>query len=167
MILVEPSVEPLPPPGDGDDDEHYPGSDAGSEWTDVSGDEYAMETEDEEFSTPDPPTDVGMQEVVPPPPQADPESGASSVMSEDAAPVEEEAEVASLDEYAVLELLDDVPPDHQFGREANANVAASVIHKELKALRKGLPQDGSIFIRSYETRTDLLRAVIFGPENTP
>ena len=128
-----------------------------------------METEYEEFSTPDPPTDVDMQETAPLPPQADPELRASSAMLEDAAPAgeEEEPEVASLDEYAVLELLDSVPPDHQFSGEPNANISASVIHKELKALRKGLPQDGSIFIRSYEARTDLLRAVIFGPENTP
>ncbi|PWA84111.1 ubiquitin-conjugating enzyme/RWD-like protein [Artemisia annua] len=39
------------------------------------------------------------------------------------------------------------------------------IQDEWKILEKGLP--GTIFVRVYETRMDLLRAVLMGPEGTP
>jgi len=67
-----------------------------------------------------------------------------------------------------FEILEEAPPDHAFIREALAQPSKSFfgrIQKEFKILQSSLPD--SILVRTYEDRTDLLRVLIIGSENTP
>ncbi|TFL06373.1 hypothetical protein BDV98DRAFT_559298 [Pterulicium gracile] len=61
-----------------------------------------------------------------------------------------------------------VPIDHAFRNTTPAQPSRSFlsrIQREYRAFITGLPD--SIFVRAYEDRSDLLRSIIFGPENTP
>ncbi|KAK4483316.1 hypothetical protein RD792_010502 [Penstemon davidsonii] len=60
--------------------------------------------------------------------------------------------------------------DHKYGIAQNQSTklgekSSKAIMKEWKFLQNGLPE--SIFVRVYEQRIDLLRAVIIGPPKTP
>lgn len=80
---------------------------------------------------------------------------------------QDEEEYDHISNVPTIAILDAVPMDHHFNSLGRSDVEGSVVHTELKKLRKGLPLDGTIFVRTYENRTDLLRIVIFGPLNTP
>ncbi|OMO64786.1 Ubiquitin-conjugating enzyme, E2 [Corchorus olitorius] len=56
---------------------------------------------------------------------------------------------------------------HKFGKTAKVTNKEAIksIMKEWKILRKHLPE--SIFVRVYEERVDLMRAVIIGAQGTP
>ena len=58
-------------------------------------------------------------------------------------------------------------PDHRFAAAPKETPNVRVVRREWKVLKKGLPADGSIRVRAYEARADLLRAVIVGPKGTP
>ncbi|PLB53184.1 putative ubiquitin-conjugating enzyme [Aspergillus steynii IBT 23096] len=66
-------------------------------------------------------------------------------------------------------LLEGPPPsDHHFlGREQNCRSGplAKRIHKEYEILRSSLPS--GIFVRAWESRIDLMRVLIIGPQGTP
>ncbi|EJU00013.1 hypothetical protein DACRYDRAFT_23552 [Dacryopinax primogenitus] len=60
------------------------------------------------------------------------------------------------------------PPDHHFAnRESSVPGKAFLgrLQKEYKVLQSSLPE--TILVRAYEDRTDLLRCLIIGPDNTP
>ncbi|KAF3917392.1 hypothetical protein ABW21_db0204681 [Orbilia brochopaga] len=62
----------------------------------------------------------------------------------------------------------EVPPDHAYvGQPAAEQSTAFLrrINKEHKILQSSLPDD--IFVRTWESRLDLLRVLIVGPRNTP
>ncbi|KAG1758981.1 hypothetical protein EDD22DRAFT_806982 [Suillus occidentalis] len=67
-----------------------------------------------------------------------------------------------------FEVLPDAPHDHAFyssvSNQPSKNFLARLT-KEYRALSTSLPD--SILVRAYEDRTDLLRCLIIGPENTP
>lgn len=70
--------------------------------------------------------------------------------------------------WKLFDILPSAPPDHAFyttpcNQPSKAFLAR--ITKEYRALSNSLPE--SILIRAYEDRTDLLRSLIIGPENTP
>lgn len=65
-------------------------------------------------------------------------------------------------------VLDTPPPsDHHYLTKAPTSSSASMrrIAKEHKILRTSLP--ANIFVRTWESRLDLLRVLIIGPEDTP
>ncbi|KAG0704339.1 hypothetical protein DFH29DRAFT_981464 [Suillus ampliporus] len=67
-----------------------------------------------------------------------------------------------------FEVLPSAPHDHAFyssiSNQPSKNFLARLT-KEYRALSTSLPD--SILVRAYEDRTDLLRCLIIGPENTP
>jgi ubiquitin-conjugating enzyme E2 O len=68
-------------------------------------------------------------------------------------------------QFAVLE---EDPPSDQFGLHSipTAGTFLKRIAKEHRALATSLP-DGEIYVRTYESRLDLLRCLIVGPRDTP
>ena len=68
--------------------------------------------------------------------------------------------------FVVDEGTDCGVPDHRFAAAPRQTPDVKVVRREWKVLKKGLPADGSIRVRAYEARADLLRAVIVGPKGT-
>jgi ubiquitin-conjugating enzyme E2 O len=67
-----------------------------------------------------------------------------------------------------FEILPEAPRDHAFYSvdPAQPNKAfLARLSKEYRVLQSSLPD--SILVRAYEDRTDLMRCLIMGPENTP
>ncbi|CAD6901015.1 unnamed protein product [Tilletia controversa] len=70
--------------------------------------------------------------------------------------------------WSRFEVLDEAPTDQAFIREpwsTSTQAFFSRIQKEFKILQNALPD--SILVRTYGDRTDLLRVLIIGSENTP
>ncbi|OJA16202.1 hypothetical protein AZE42_00061 [Rhizopogon vesiculosus] len=70
--------------------------------------------------------------------------------------------------YEKFEILPNAPHDHAFFSSVPAQPSKNFLArltKEYRALSNSLPD--SIIVRAYEDRTDLLRCLIIGPENTP
>lgn len=65
-------------------------------------------------------------------------------------------------------VLDREPPADQFGLHSASAAQAPLkrIAKEHKILSNSLPE-GEIYVRTYESRLDLLRCLIIGPRDTP
>jgi len=77
--------------------------------------------------------------------------------------IEEESEL-----WKRFEVLSSAPADHAFYSNIPVEPSRqfmSRLSKEYKALMTSLPE--SVIVRTYEDRTDLLRCLIIGPENTP
>jgi ubiquitin-conjugating enzyme E2 O len=67
-----------------------------------------------------------------------------------------------------FDILSAAPQDHAFYNSAPAQHSKSFLARltrEYRVLASSLPE--SIIVRTYEDRTDLLRSLILGPENTP
>ncbi|KAJ7225675.1 hypothetical protein GGX14DRAFT_421669 [Mycena pura] len=67
-----------------------------------------------------------------------------------------------------FEILPSVPPDHAYYNSPPAHppkLFMSRLTREYRVLASSLPD--SILVRAYEDRTDLIRSLIIGPENTP
>ncbi|KAG8921952.1 hypothetical protein FRC02_012255 [Tulasnella sp. 418] len=66
-------------------------------------------------------------------------------------------------------ILPGAPSDHAFLSKTSGGAQArnfmTRLNKEYKVLSSSLPE--TILVRAYEDRTDLLRSLILGPENTP
>jgi ubiquitin-conjugating enzyme E2 O len=150
----------------------------------VEGNEEDWSTEDEEDSD----GDVSMRDAVPseeatasdttpevpsdsdkshPLSQAQNTVHTPAVEEENAAanPPSEENPSAGLESFLIL----DTPPptDHHYLTKSPASSSASMrrITKEHKILRNSLPP--GIFVRTWESRLDLLRVLMIGPEDTP
>ncbi|GLB35998.1 putative ubiquitin-conjugating enzyme family protein [Lyophyllum shimeji] len=89
-------------------------------------------------------------------------------------PRAEESEAAEMPEsddglaWKRFDVLPTAPPDHAFISSPPAQPSKSFLGrltKEYRVLSNSLPD--SIIVRAYEDRTDLLRSLILGPENTP
>ncbi|KAL4585265.1 hypothetical protein LXL04_009881 [Taraxacum kok-saghyz] len=93
----------------------------------------------------------------------------SSVVKKDEVAVLEVESVKKFEEFKLFDIVDDFS-DHHFNSagfqgQQPPRSWAKKIQDEWKILEKDLPD--SIFVRAYETRMDLLRAVIIGPAGTP
>ncbi|KAH8998837.1 hypothetical protein EDB86DRAFT_2910381 [Lactarius hatsudake] len=67
-----------------------------------------------------------------------------------------------------FEVLPEAPRDHAFFNSTPSQPSRNFLtrlQKEYRALSSSLPE--SIIVRAYEDRSDLLRSLIIGPENTP
>jgi ubiquitin-conjugating enzyme E2 O len=67
-----------------------------------------------------------------------------------------------------FDVLASAPPDHAFYSSPPANPSKAFLGrltKEYRVLASSLPE--CILVRAFEDRTDLLRSVIIGPQNTP
>jgi len=67
-----------------------------------------------------------------------------------------------------FEILASAPHDHAFYASAPAQPSKNFLarlSREYRVLSNSLPE--SIIVRAYEDRSDLLRSVIIGPDNTP
>ncbi|UPX20242.1 (E3-independent) E2 ubiquitin-conjugating enzyme [Ascochyta rabiei] len=139
------------------------------------GDEADWSTEDEEeaeeeddddddTSMPDlEPTDgVDTSKTTP-----DPANSASTDSTNDAAAREETTETVT-DALAPFLILDTPPPSsHHYLQNTSASSSAFMrrIAKEHKILRNSLPPN--IFVRTWDSRLDLIRVLIIGPSDTP
>ncbi|OAX44402.1 hypothetical protein K503DRAFT_765021 [Rhizopogon vinicolor AM-OR11-026] len=82
--------------------------------------------------------------------------------------ITQEAIVQEDSPYEKFEVLPNAPHDHAFFSSVPAQPSKNFLArltKEYRALSNSLPD--SIIVRAYEDRTDLLRCLIIGPENTP
>ncbi|KAL6309869.1 hypothetical protein BKA93DRAFT_814242 [Sparassis latifolia] len=80
----------------------------------------------------------------------------------------EGAEEDSKPPWKRFEVLSSAPSDHAFFSSPPAQPSRKFLArltKEYRVLTSSLPD--SILVRAYEDRTDLLRCLIIGPENTP
>jgi ubiquitin-conjugating enzyme E2 O len=69
---------------------------------------------------------------------------------------------------ALLDELTDVSlEDHRFSGTLPADLHPSILRRELRILERGLPEDRTILVRTYASRTDLLRVLLIGPQDTP
>ncbi|PIB03102.1 E2/E3 hybrid ubiquitin-protein ligase UBE2O [Cercospora beticola] len=155
------------------------GSDAESEeeemlirWEDENGEEMDEdEVENDEWESADEDTeDLPMedaQEFHTPPTShsASPIDTAAHKMKTDAAPTEPTIEAPP--SYAILD--GDVPLDHRFRNEptTSSSVHTKRTQKEHKILRNNSALPTGVYIRSWESRLDLLRCLIIGPTDTP
>ncbi|THH13368.1 hypothetical protein EW146_g6839 [Bondarzewia mesenterica] len=67
-----------------------------------------------------------------------------------------------------FDVLPEAPQDHAFYSSSPSQPSRTFLarlQKEYRALTNSLPD--TIIVRAYEDRTDLLRSLIIGPENTP
>ncbi|KAI0650395.1 hypothetical protein C8Q79DRAFT_902140 [Trametes meyenii] len=151
--------------------------DDADEWE--SADEDSMEVEDAEGGGDwSPSTDT----VIPPPlngqtpmavddahpPESALASASQSPLPSDGANEPTEDEDATDSPWKRFEVLPSAPADHAFYNTPPASHSRQFMArmaKEYKALQSSLPD--SILVRAYEDRTDLLRSLIIGPENTP
>ncbi|KAF9455069.1 hypothetical protein P691DRAFT_691418 [Macrolepiota fuliginosa MF-IS2] len=79
-----------------------------------------------------------------------------------------ESEVAEELSWKRFDILPCAPVDHAYYSSPPAQPAKSFLNRlnrEYRALANSLPD--TIVVRAYEDRTDLLRSLIIGPENTP
>ncbi|KAI9841779.1 MAG: hypothetical protein M1838_003424, partial [Thelocarpon superellum] len=107
-------------------------------------------------------SDVSMTDIDEARPERAPSPGlASSLDPSMSAPVNLETE-----HPPKFLVLDDPPPsDHAFLKQSEGTSQLRRIQKEHKVLESSLP-DG-IWVRTWESRLDLLRVLIIGPEKTP
>jgi ubiquitin-conjugating enzyme E2 O len=98
--------------------------------------------------------------IPPPPPSTSPSefalSGDNPVNGNDHVPLKR------------FDILPSAPPDHAFYITTPGQHTKSFLGRlarEYRVLQSSLPE--SIIVRAYEDRTDLLRSLIIGPENTP
>lgn len=92
------------------------------------------------------------------------------VVTDDTAEIQQKASNDELptSSWKRFDILPSAPPDHAFfgtpsGQPSRQFLAR--LSKEYRALSSSLPD--SVIVRTYEDRTDLLRSLIIGPENTP
>lgn len=81
-----------------------------------------------------------------------------------------ETEAAQIDAPPSYEILEgDVPSDHRFRSEPTSSIPAHTkrTQKEHKILRNPTSLPTGVYIRSWESRLDLLRCLIIGPADTP
>ncbi|KAI4523174.1 hypothetical protein K525DRAFT_222350 [Schizophyllum commune Loenen D] len=72
------------------------------------------------------------------------------------------------DAWTRFEILPEAPHDHAFydsAVEPRSKAFFSRLNREYRALQANLPD--TIIVRTYEDRSDLLRSLIIGPDNTP
>ncbi|THH34055.1 hypothetical protein EUX98_g169 [Antrodiella citrinella] len=82
--------------------------------------------------------------------------------------VTEPANLEETSQWKRFEVLSSAPADHAFFTSAPAHPSRTFLarlSKEYKVLESSLPD--TILVRAYEDRTDLLRSMIIGPDNTP
>ncbi|OAL36383.1 hypothetical protein AYO20_04279 [Fonsecaea nubica] len=76
-------------------------------------------------------------------------------------------EVSGSERPAQFLVLDRLPPSDQFGlHTAPPELSLKRLVKEHQILAMSLPE-GEIYVRTYESRMDLLRCLIIGPRDTP
>jgi len=161
--------------------------DDGEEWSTDEDEDEPMDVDEEGWSSSDPtvlqlhdieaaiisetplnaPGDAAL-EPLPPSVTARP---LSPDVPKDATEIEEvdKAEIDDTDaRWKRFEMLSAAPVDHAFYSSLPAQTSRAFmarLSKEYRALQTSLPE--SILVRAYEDRTDLLRCLIIGPENTP
>ena len=67
----------------------------------------------------------------------------------------------------VLSGLTEAPQDQLFLNETAEPVKLHVIRRELKAFQRGLPENRSIIVRTFDNAPQLFRVCVIGPEKTP
>lgn len=99
-------------------------------------------------------------------------SGINSSKGLEVAPLQLAGDVGSHESEELtwkrFDLLPTAPPDHAFLSSPPAQPSKSFssrLIREYRVLASSLPD--SIIVRAYEDRSDLLRCLIIGPENTP
>jgi len=75
--------------------------------------------------------------------------------------------IAPDEDDEVLGGLTAAPADHAFVAEPVEAVRIAVVRREMKAFQRGLPEDRSIFVRSFDDTPQLFRVCVIGPEKTP
>ncbi|KAJ8105658.1 hypothetical protein OPT61_g10043 [Boeremia exigua] len=141
------------------------------------GDEADWSTEDEEEAEEDDDDDTSMPDLEPldgvdtskttPDPVANSEPIDSTHDASDGTELQHNADLPT-DVSAPFLILDTPPPSsHHYLHNTSASSSAFMrrIAKEHKILRNSLPPN--IFVRTWESRLDLIRVLIIGPSDTP
>ncbi|KAH9855005.1 hypothetical protein C2E23DRAFT_875028 [Lenzites betulinus] len=150
-----------------DDDDEWESADE-----DLDGDDMDVDNGDEWSPSADTVTVPPPANVVPAPANTAPATKADPVPTAPpdtkAATVNEDAAQDAETPWKRFEVLPSAPVDHAYYNTPPAQHTRQFMarmSKEYKALQSSLPD--SIIVRAYEDRTDLLRSLIIGPENTP
>ncbi|KAF8973555.1 hypothetical protein BDZ97DRAFT_1775695 [Flammula alnicola] len=96
------------------------------------------------------------------------ESSNASTVAETPHEHDKETDSDDSSRWSRFEILSSAPPDHAFFSTPPAQPSKAFLgrlSREYRVLKSSLPD--SIMVRAYEDRTDLLRSLIIGPENTP
>ena len=96
------------------------------------------------------------------------QSTAQPAEEDDTAPTEQDSTENPADGPASFLILEESPPSsHHYLSQSSASSSAFMrrIAKEHKILRSSLPP--GIFVRTWESRLDLLRVLVIGPNDTP
>lgn len=120
---------------------------------------------DSEIDTPDENVTTGAQSSPPAVRPVSPDVPKDAMEEDDADKTEAEDGKAH---WKRFEILATAPVDHAFYSTPPAQTSRNFLArltKEYRALQSSLPD--SILVRAFEDRTDLLRCLIIGPENTP
>ncbi|PSS37603.1 hypothetical protein PHLCEN_2v530 [Hermanssonia centrifuga] len=155
---------------------HVEEDDWSTDEAEVDGD--AMDVDEEGWSSSDP---TALQSADTSPPHMSPFDiepmtvrPASPDVPKDAIEVDEDdrgADSADDDDdsgWKRFKVIPSAPPDHAFFSSSPAQPSRNFLarlQKEYRVLSNSLPE--TILVRAYEDRTDLLRCLIIGPENTP
>ncbi|CCM05195.1 uncharacterized protein FIBRA_07404 [Fibroporia radiculosa] len=155
---------------------------AADEWESTDEDD-GMDVDEERWSSSSPTVlqvqDVGIPSVTEPASIVAPSVPTTSSAARSASPdvprdasEDEDLIKAEVDDNHPLwkrfDVLPSAPVDHAFFSSPPAQTSRSFLarlNREYKALQNSLPD--SILVRAFEDRTDLLRCMIIGPENTP
>lgn len=156
---------------EGMDGEHPVGDDEDEEWS--TEDEVDDDESDDDTSMPDliEQDDIETSETTPEnksPVTKEERAGTTEDALEDTSPMDEDISGPLSDTLSPFLILDTPPPaNHHFHYRLSASSTAFMrrIGKEHKILRSSLPPD--IFVRTWESRLDLIRVLMIGPNETP
>jgi len=171
---------------DGEEGDEMDVDEGGSDWSEGSWETVDHGEQDHDWAADDeeevsPPTHVPMEDTEEPvapggfaAPSAElpkaaptPTPPRSTAVSPPPPPALAEAPVDSPNWERFL-IQEACPPDHFFANKESAVPGKAFLgrmQKEYKVLQSSLPE--TILVRAYEDRTDLLRCLILGPDNTP
>ncbi|KAJ8702413.1 hypothetical protein PTI98_001127 [Pleurotus ostreatus] len=106
---------------------------------------------------------------IPPPAQPKVNQEDVSMDTSDDSPIDRRGDQVDKDSHwKRFEILSSTPRDHAFYSSSPAQPSKSFLgrlQREYKILMSSLPD--TILVRAFEDRTDLLRSLIMGPDNTP
>ncbi|TRM60186.1 hypothetical protein BD626DRAFT_505743 [Schizophyllum amplum] len=128
---------------------------------DADMDSAGSDTEDEEMSS------TVVEEMITLPPEPSTKDDDAAVPAEDSS-TSSAAGPSTESTWSRFEILPEAPHDHAFYDspiDQRSKAFFSRLNREYKALQANLPD--TIIVRTYEDRSDLLRSLIIGPDNTP
>jgi len=144
-------------------------------WSTASEDEDGDgdETESANMHVEDPPTSEIPQEITAPPPAAEVAASpqpAKSTIEKPSTTIEEMNLSSFTDAPPIYDVVDtEVPSNHHYGHTVTATSSGHMkaVQKEHRILRGASSLPPGIYVRTWESRLDLIRVLFIGPVGTP